>query len=99
MMSADDDVLQVLRSINDPELGINIVDLGLVYRAERTPDRLDVAITLTTPSCPLGEMMLEETRYALEQHFPDGPPVHVELVWEPPWTRDRMSDAARQLLG
>lgn len=98
MTDDDEDILDALRTINDPEIGINIVDLGLVYRAERAADRIDVAITLTAPSCPLGEMIVEEARYALEQRFPDGPPVRVELVWEPPWTRDRMSDAARQLI-
>jgi metal-sulfur cluster biosynthetic enzyme len=99
MTDADEDILDVLRSINDPEIGINIVDLGLVYRAERASDRIDVAITLTAPSCPLGELIVEEARYALEHRFKDGPPVHVELVWDPPWTRARMSDAARQLIG
>jgi metal-sulfur cluster biosynthetic enzyme len=99
MTAADEDVLDALRTINDPEIGINIVDLGLVYRAERSADRIDVAITLTSPSCPLGELIVEDARYALEHRFADGPPVHVELVWEPPWTRERMSDAARQLIG
>lgn len=98
MTCADDDVFQVLRGINDPELGINIVDLGLVYRVARTPHQIDVAITLTTPSCPLGEMILEEAKCALEQRFPGGPPVHIELVWEPPWMPERMSEAARRLL-
>jgi metal-sulfur cluster biosynthetic enzyme len=99
MTAPDEDILEALRSINDPELGINIVDLGLVYRAERAAERIDVAITLTSPSCPLGELIVEEARCALEQRFPDGPPVRVHLVWEPPWTRARMSDAARQLIG
>jgi len=99
MTAPDEDILDVLRSINDPEIGINIVDLGLVYRAERAADRIDVALTLTAPSCPLGELIVEEARCTLEQRFPDGPPVHVELVWEPPWTRARMSATARQLIG
>lgn len=98
MDMTDDDVLQALRAVNDPELGINIVDLGLVYRVSREPDRLDVAITMTSPSCPLGEMIVMEAREALTRRFPDGPPAHVELVWDPPWTPDRMSEAARRLL-
>jgi metal-sulfur cluster biosynthetic enzyme len=98
MTAPDEDILNALRGIIDPELGINIVDLGLVYRAERSVDQIDVAITLTAPSCPLGELILEEARCALEQRYRDGPPIHVQLVWEPPWTRDRMSDAARQLM-
>jgi metal-sulfur cluster biosynthetic enzyme len=99
MTTADEDVLDALRGVNDPEIGINIVDLGLVYRAERNADRIDVAITLTAPSCPLGELIVGEARRAIEQRFPDGTPVHVQLVWEPLWTRDRMSDAARQFIG
>jgi metal-sulfur cluster biosynthetic enzyme len=99
MTAADEEILDPLRGVNDPELGINIVDLGLVYRAERSTDRIDVAITLTAPSCPLGELIVEEARYALEQRFPGGPPIHVELIWEPPWTPARMSGAARQLIG
>jgi metal-sulfur cluster biosynthetic enzyme len=65
----DEDVLQVLRSINDPEFGINIVDLGLVYRATRSSESFDIAITLTTPSCPLGEMLVEEAKDALQRRF------------------------------
>jgi metal-sulfur cluster biosynthetic enzyme len=95
----DSDVLQALKAVNDPEIGINIVDLGLVYRAERRPEGIDVAITLTTPACPLGEMLVEETREALHRRFPDAASVHVELVWSPPWTPDRMSEAARRQLG
>lgn len=94
--ASNDDVMQVLRRINDPELGINIVDLGLVYRIARSPERLEVAITLTTPSCPLGEMLVIEATEELRRRFPDGPPIHVELVWDPPWTPERMSEAARQ---
>lgn len=92
----DEDILQVLRGINDPELGINIVDLGLVYRAIRSSESFDIAITLTTPTCPLGEMLVEEAKDALQRRFPNGPPIHVELVWDPPWSPDRMSEAARQ---
>jgi metal-sulfur cluster biosynthetic enzyme len=99
MPVSDDDVLQVLRGVNDPEIGINIVDLGLVYRAEHGPDGIEVALSLTTPSCPLGEMLVEEAREALHQRFPDAPSVHVELVWDPPWSPDRMSEAARRQLG
>jgi len=95
----DDDVLQALRAVNDPEIGINIVDLGLVYRAERNAGGIAVALTMTTPSCPLGEMLVEEAREALQARFPDASSVDVELVRSPPWTPDRMSEAARRQLG
>lgn len=94
----DPDVLQALRGVDDPEIGMSIVDLGLVYRAERKPDGIEVALTLSTPSCPLSEMLIDQAREALQAHFPDAPAIHVELVWDPPWTPDRMSETARQLL-
>jgi metal-sulfur cluster biosynthetic enzyme len=94
----DQDVLQVLRGVNDPEIGVNIVDLGLVYRAQRTAEGVDVALTLSTPSCPLSELLLEEAREALRTRFADAFAIKVELVWDPPWTPERMSDAARRLL-
>jgi metal-sulfur cluster biosynthetic enzyme len=94
----DPDVLQALRAVIDPEIGINIVDLGLVYLAARNPDGIDVALTLSTPSCPLGDLLLADAREALRAQFADAPAIRVELVWEPMWTPDRMSDAARRLL-
>jgi len=94
----DPDVLQALRGVDDPEIGINIVELGLVYRAERKADGIDVALTMSTPSCPLSEMLTEQAREVLQAQFPDAPMIHVELVWDPPWTADRMSDAARRQL-
>jgi metal-sulfur cluster biosynthetic enzyme len=94
----EEDLVAALNAINDPELGISIVDLGLVYRAERTRDGIRVAMTLTTPSCPMSTMLLEEARTVLHQRFPDTP-ARVELVWDPPWSPARISDAARQQLG
>ena len=95
----DKHVLAALKAVNDPEIGVNIVDLGLVYRAERNPEGLEVELTLTTPSCPLSERLVEEARAALQTKFPDAPAIHVELVWEPPWTPARMSAAARRQFG
>jgi metal-sulfur cluster biosynthetic enzyme len=95
----DDDILFALKAVIDPELGINIVDLGLVYRAERIGDVVAVRMTMTTPSCPLGEMLLEEVRTALAETYPQAAQVSVELVWDPPWSAALMSPAARQQLG
>jgi metal-sulfur cluster biosynthetic enzyme len=94
----DAEVLDTLRPILDPEIGISIVDLGLVYRAERA-DHIDVAITLTTRACPLGEMILEQARSALEFRFPEVNDIRIALVWDPPWTPDMMSPEAQRLLG
>ena len=95
----DDDVLAALKQVVDPELGVNIVDLGLVYRAERIGDVVAVRMTMTSPSCPLGEMLLEEVRAALRDRFPQGAEVSVELIWDPPWSSELMSLAARKQLG
>jgi metal-sulfur cluster biosynthetic enzyme len=97
-MANDPDLLQALRGVDDPEIGMSIVDLGFVYRAERKPDGIEVALTFSTPSCPLSEMLIEQAREALQARFPDAPAIHIELVWDPPWTPDRMSETARRLL-
>src|SRR5262245_31827587 len=94
----DPEVLQALRGVDDPEIGVNIVELVIVYRAERTADGVQVALTLSTPSCPLSEMLIEQARESLKARFPDAPAIHVELVWDPPWTPDRMSEEARRQL-
>jgi len=96
---SNDDILAALKAVVDPELGINIVDLGLVYRADRIADAIEVTMTMTTPSCPLGEMLLEEVRAVLHERFPQAADVSVELVWDPPWSSELMSLAARQQLG
>lgn len=95
----DDEILAALKAVIDPELGINIVDLGLVYHAARTVNGIDIALTMTTPACPLGEMMTGEIKQVLGDHFPDAPDVRVELVWDPPWSPDLMSEESRRQLG
>ena len=93
------DIVEALRAIDDPELGVSIVDLGLIYRAERTSEGIRVAMTLTTPSCPMSEMLVEQAQDALRQCFPESPEIRVELVWSPPWSPACITDAARRQLG
>jgi metal-sulfur cluster biosynthetic enzyme len=95
----DDDILATLKSVIDPELGINIVDLGLVYAAVRTATGINIELTMTTPACPLGEMMSEEIKLVLRDRFPDLPDVRVDIVWDPPWSPDLMSEESRRQLG
>jgi len=97
--SLDPDVLDCLQAVMDPEIGLSVVDLGLVYRAERGDDGVDVALTLTTRACPLGEMILEEARERLVRRFRDVPRITVELVWSPLWTPDRITPRGRELMG
>lgn len=95
----NDDIRAALKAVIDPELGINIVDLGLIYHAERTVDGIDIALTMTTPACPLGEMMSEEVKMVLRDRFPDAADVRVEIVWDPPWSPELMSEDLRRQLG
>ena len=95
----NEDILAALKTVIDPELGINIVDLGLVYEAARNANGIDIALTMTTPACSLGEMMREEIKLALRDRFPDTPAVRVELVWDPPWSAELMSEDSRRQLG
>jgi metal-sulfur cluster biosynthetic enzyme len=89
------ELLDALRTVDDPEAGMNIVDLGLVYGVEAAPPRASVRLTLTSPACPLGDYLSDAVRDALRGRFPELSEVAVELVWEPPWTPERMSETAR----
>jgi metal-sulfur cluster biosynthetic enzyme len=88
-----------LTAVLDPEVGMNIVDLGLVYGLRIGPDRVEADITMTTPSCPMGSMIVDEVRQVLGAGLPAGTDVVVNLVWEPPWDASRMSERARKHFG
>lgn len=95
---AADEALTALRVILDPELGINIVDLGLVYAVDVTDGHAHVTYTLTTMGCGIGpilEAQMHEVLYATAGITA----VSAEMVFDPPWTRDRMSPSARALVG
>ncbi len=94
----EDAVLEVLRKVIDPEIGINVVDLGLVYGVTIEGNRLNVDMTMTTAACPLGAYIVDQADMLLRQFFPDAE-VNVNLVWHPQWTPEMMSDAAREQLG
>ena len=88
----------VLRRVIDPEVGVNIVDLGLVYRIDTTAG-IVIEITMTSPACPMGEMILDEVRHELAEALPDDPPADVRLVWEPPWNPSMMSARSKLHFG
>ena len=99
-MTNDSDKLRdALRQVVDPEVGINIVDLGLVYGLQRTVDGVRLDLTLTSPACPMGESIAAEAEFVLQECLPPGSVVEINLVWEPPWSPLRMSDKARSTLG
>jgi metal-sulfur cluster biosynthetic enzyme len=91
-------VLEALRDVIDPEVGLNIVDLGLVYEITRSGDDVTVTMTMTTPACPLGEQIVRDAQARLATIDGLGA-VSVDLVWEPAWTPDRMSATAKEALG
>jgi len=91
-------VREALRQVMDPEIGINIVDLGLIYGLAVSAGRIAVTMTLTTPTCPMGDLLLDEVEAALGRLAP-GVEIDLEVVWEPPWSAEKMSDAARQQFG
>lgn len=98
-MVTEDAVRDELREVIDPELGINIVDLGLIYDVSIEEDGVDVLMTLTTPGCPLHGVFRELVTEAVSNL--DGieeADVDVELTFDPPWDRDKMSDEARAQL-
>lgn len=92
-------VRDALRKIVDPEVGIDIVELGLVYSIETTPGRVRVDMTMTTPSCPSGPQLRDEAAHAIRMALPEAREIDVRLVWEPLWTPDRMSASAKKRLG
>lgn len=92
-------VRHILRQVIDPEVGINIVDLGLVYLIEITPERLRVEMTMTSPACPMGEMIVDEVYAVLEDALPASCQPDVRLVWEPPWDPSKMSEDSRLHFG
>ncbi len=93
-------VLQTLSRVIDPELGVNIIDMGLVYaiRVNSPAKEIMVEMTLTSAACPMGSMLTGHTRVAAGEALP-GFDTTVTLVWEPKWNADRISEAGKQLLG
>jgi metal-sulfur cluster biosynthetic enzyme len=98
-LPTEDTVRAALCSVDDPEVGMNIVDLGLVYGIHLAADRVRVELTMTTPACPLGDLITDNARRAVAAAVPQDVAVDVVLVWEPPWTPDLMSETARQTFG
>ncbi len=95
----DDRVIEALRQVVDPELGVNIVDLGLVYGTGMKEGLVHVRMTMTTPACPMEELLMEMVHSAVLREIPEARSVEVDLVWDPPWKPEMMSEAAKAQLG
>jgi metal-sulfur cluster biosynthetic enzyme len=98
-MVTEQQVLEALREVVDPEIGVNIVDLGLVYSTSVEDGRVHVAMTMTTRACPLHAYLTEAADAAIRRHAPDAQSVEIEMVWDPPWSPAMMSETAKQQLG
>jgi len=98
-MIEQEQVTEALRTVKDPELNVNIIDLGLVYTIQsHETGEVDVEMTLTSPACPVGPQMLREASAAVEK-LEGVTKANVRLVMNPPWSQARMTDAARDELG
>ena len=98
-MIAQEDVRTVLRRVKDPELNLNIVDLGLVYEIEVTEGKdVHVEMTLTSPGCPAGPEIMSDAQRVIEAMEGVGT-VDIELVWSPYWTPEKMDPRLRAFLG
>lgn len=89
--------LESLRNVIDPEIGLNIVDLGLLYELRFDENKIECRMTLTSPFCPMGEAMLDGVYEALRITFP-GCETEIQLTFDPPWNQERISEQGRTFL-
>jgi metal-sulfur cluster biosynthetic enzyme len=93
-----ENIYELLKQVIDPEIGLNIVDLGLVYEVGLSEDKIiTITMTLTSPGCPMGQMITGAVTNILEKHYPEYK-VLVELVWLPMWDSDMISEAGQDQL-
>ncbi|HDH99487.1 MAG: aromatic ring hydroxylase [Candidatus Latescibacterota bacterium] len=97
-MVTEEKVWEALKGCYDPEIPVNIVDLGLVYEVKVEDGDVRVKMTMTAPGCPLSAWIARQAEDAVRS-LEGVKDVHVELVWDPPWTPDRMSEEAKRTLG
>jgi FeS assembly SUF system protein len=99
-LKIEERVVEMLKTVYDPEIPVNVYDLGLIYRIELNDDltQLDVDMTMTAPSCPMADFILEDVRQKLET-IEGLATVNVNLVFEPEWTQDMMTEEAKLELG
>lgn len=95
----DMEVYEELKAVIDPELFVNIVDLGLIYGLElsKDPFKVDINLTLTSRGCPMGDTIMQDIRETLKRCFP-GVEVNIELVWEPAWCMDFVTEEGKMEL-
>jgi len=97
-VASKNDVLEALRQVEDPELGMDIVELGLLYDAEVQGPKVKVLYSLTSMGCPAGPLIQQNIEEVVRA-MPEVEEVETELTWDPPWTPEKMSDDAKFILG
>ena len=97
-MVTKDEVYEALQGCYDPEIPVNIVDLGLIYDVEINEDKVNVKMTLTAPGCGMGPMIAADAQQKILQ-LPGVSEANVDLVWDPPWDPSRISEEAKGKLG
>ena len=93
-MDVKNKIIEEIRKIYDPELPVNIYELGLIYDIKVDGSKAEIKMTLTTPNCPVAESLPKEVKEGAMQ-VEGIEEVDLELVWDPPWTKDMMSEAAK----
>lgn len=94
MMVSRDDIINAIKTVYDPEIPVNIWDLGLIYNIEINESEIVITMTFTSPTCPMMEELMAQLKDVVQNIVGDTP-VRVELVWDPPWDLSKMSDVAR----
>ena len=97
-MPTKEDVINALSKVVDPEIGISVIDLGLIYGIEISDGKVLIRMTLTSPYCPLSRLIVSQVKQAVEK-IEDVKEVEIKLVWDPPWSPAMMSERAKKLLG
>ena len=99
ILRIEQDIVSTLKNIYDPEIPVNVYDLGLVYDIDYTPDgAANIRMTLTAPNCPMADMMVEDVKLQVAK-ITGVKEVNVELVFDPPWDKEMMSEEAKLELG
>lgn len=100
MSTEEKNMIALLQHVIDPELMVNIVDLGLVYdvKYNQAEKQIDVALTLTSPGCPMGGIIIEDAENTLQNNYPDCE-VNINLVWDPAWSVEMLTERGRAELG
>lgn len=100
MNTEEKQIFELLKEVVDPELMVNIIDLGLIYGVtyNESEHKIDIDLTLTSPGCPMGGLIMEDAQQQIESCYPNFE-VNINLVWEPMWSVENLTEAGKEALG